>query len=102
MIAVSSSPEALEKFIEAGFPRDDALMQGDRAAIRRKVIRSLGLDESAKLVLYAPTWRDYEFEYFGFPHYDPQQVAEFHATLQDNNAYLLLKSHCNAPLQLPE
>ncbi|OGS92171.1 MAG: hypothetical protein A2Z95_00725 [Gallionellales bacterium GWA2_60_18] len=94
--------QPLEKFIEAGFPRDDALMQGDRAAIRRKVIRSLGLDESAKLVLYAPTWRDYEFEYFGFPHYDPQQVAEFHATLQDNNAYLLLKSHRNAPLQLPE
>jgi CDP-glycerol glycerophosphotransferase len=94
--------QPLEKFIEAGFPRDDALIQKDRTEIRKKVIRSLGLDESAKLILYAPTWRDYAFEYFGFPHYEPQQVAEFHATLQENNAYLLLKSHRNAPLRLPE
>ncbi|MFH0934469.1 MAG: CDP-glycerol glycerophosphotransferase family protein [Pseudomonadota bacterium] len=93
--------QPLEKFVEAGFPRDDALIHGDRAGIRKKVVRSLGLDESAKLILYAPTWRDYAFEYFGFPHYAPQQVAEFHATLLANNAYLLLKSHRNGPLQLP-
>jgi CDP-glycerol glycerophosphotransferase len=93
--------QPLEKFVETGFPRDDALIQGDRAEIKKKVIRSLGLDESAKLILYAPTWRDYAFEYFGFPHYEPQQVAEFHATLLANNAYLLLKSHRNGPLQLP-
>jgi len=37
-----------------GYPRDDILSTGDGAAVRER----LGIAKSAKVVLYAPTWRD--------------------------------------------
>lgn len=39
---------------QVGYPRDDALVAGDGAAIRAK----LGIAADAKVLLYAPTWRD--------------------------------------------
>jgi len=39
---------------QEGYPRDDILRTGDGAAVRAR----LGIAESAKVVLYAPTWRD--------------------------------------------
>jgi CDP-glycerol glycerophosphotransferase (TagB/SpsB family) len=39
---------------EEGYPRDDALLGGDAAAVRAK----LGIADDAKVLLYAPTWRD--------------------------------------------
>ncbi len=48
------------KILETGYPRNDRLSSAtgqDREAIRRR----LGVtDSSVKLVLYAPTWRNYE------------------------------------------
>ncbi|HEX3680361.1 MAG TPA: CDP-glycerol glycerophosphotransferase family protein [Galbitalea sp.] len=37
-----------------GYPRDDILVSGDAAAVRKR----LGVSTTAKVVLYAPTWRD--------------------------------------------
>jgi CDP-glycerol glycerophosphotransferase (TagB/SpsB family) len=39
---------------QEGYPRDDILSSGDGAQIRQR----LGIAKSAKVVLYAPTWRD--------------------------------------------
>nr|WP_243848611.1 CDP-glycerol glycerophosphotransferase family protein [Lysinibacter cavernae] len=39
---------------QVGYPRNDELVTGDRAAARQ----TLGIDSSSKVVLYAPTWRD--------------------------------------------
>ncbi len=39
---------------QEGYPRDDILRAGDGDAIRKR----LGIAKSAKIVLYAPTWRD--------------------------------------------
>ncbi len=39
---------------EEGYPRDDALLTGDTEAVRTK----LGIPDGAKVLLYAPTWRD--------------------------------------------
>lgn len=39
---------------EEGYPRDDVLVGGDPAAIRRR----LGVPDGARVLLYAPTWRD--------------------------------------------
>lgn len=39
---------------EEGYPRDDVLSTGDSAAIRKR----LGIPNSARVLLYAPTWRD--------------------------------------------
>jgi CDP-glycerol glycerophosphotransferase len=39
---------------QEGYPRDDILSTGDDAAVRKR----LGIAKTAKVVLYAPTWRD--------------------------------------------
>ena len=47
------------ELLETGYPRNDRLVnqpEGLRESVRRK----LGVDVQTKLVLYAPTWRDYK------------------------------------------
>lgn len=39
---------------EEGYPRDDVLAAGDRDAVRAR----LGIPDGARVLLYAPTWRD--------------------------------------------
>jgi len=39
---------------QEGYPRDDALVDGDGAAVRRR----LGIADDVTVLLYAPTWRD--------------------------------------------
>lgn len=53
---------------EEGYPRDDALLSGDGAAIRKK----LGIPAKKRVLLYAPTWRDDHLE-----HIDHLDVAAF-------------------------
>lgn len=49
--------------VALGDPRDDALLRADPATSRAAVLQLLGLaDDGAKLVLYAPTWRDGEVD----------------------------------------
>ena len=48
---------AKEKFLNIGLPRNDILF-ADHAAIRDKVYTHFGIHPDAKLVLYAPTYRD--------------------------------------------
>ncbi len=45
------------EILECGFPRNDIFFE-DSAPVIRKVKEKLGVPESAKLVLYAPTFRD--------------------------------------------
>ncbi|UGS26936.1 CDP-glycerol glycerophosphotransferase family protein [Microbacterium resistens] len=53
-----------------GYPRNDALVTGDRDAVRR----ALGIDEDENVLLYAPTWRDDRAEMVDFV--DPEALAE--------------------------
>ncbi|MBX3092397.1 MAG: CDP-glycerol glycerophosphotransferase family protein [Cryobacterium sp.] len=57
---------------EEGYPRDDILVTGDRSAVRAR----LGIPDDARVLLYAPTWRDDRPD-----HVDHLNVAEFTATL---------------------
>ena len=41
-----------------GYPRDDALVTSDAAAVRSAVLARLGIPAHHTVVLYAPTWRD--------------------------------------------
>jgi CDP-glycerol glycerophosphotransferase len=48
------------KILETGYPRNDRLV-AQSAEVRARVRKTLGVnDEKTKLVLYAPTWRDYK------------------------------------------
>ncbi|PJJ71648.1 CDP-glycerol glycerophosphotransferase (TagB/SpsB family) [Diaminobutyricimonas aerilata] len=66
-----------------GYPRNDVLATGDRAAVRRR----LGVDADARVVLYAPTWRDDRTEMV-----DYVDLARFAAELDDDTV-LLVRGH---------
>lgn len=44
--------------LETGYPRNDILHSSAKSIIRDRVRTDLGLDPAARVVLYAPTWRD--------------------------------------------
>jgi CDP-glycerol glycerophosphotransferase len=52
-----------------GYPRNDALVDGDPAAVRR----ALGIGAEERVLLYAPTWRDDRTEMVDF--IDPEKLA---------------------------
>ncbi|GAB6858528.1 CDP-glycerol glycerophosphotransferase family protein [Microbacterium xylanilyticum] len=53
-----------------GYPRNDVLTTGDPARIRA----ALGIDPAARVLLYAPTWRDDRSEIVDFV--DPRALAD--------------------------
>ncbi|MBO3750896.1 CDP-glycerol glycerophosphotransferase family protein [Streptosporangiaceae bacterium NEAU-GS5] len=48
------------EIVEIGYPRNDALVTGDREALSAELRRRIGVPEGRKVVLYAPTFRDYD------------------------------------------
>jgi len=46
--------------LESGLPRNDVLVSPDRDELAAAIRRRLGLAEGKRVVLYAPTWRDYD------------------------------------------
>lgn len=52
-----------EKFWEIGTPREDRLINGDDA-LRDKIRKELGLQQDEKLILFAPTYRKPDDNYF--------------------------------------
>jgi CDP-glycerol glycerophosphotransferase len=65
---------------QEGYPRDDALVSGDGAAVRAR----LGIAEDVTVLLYAPTWRDDRPE-----HVDHLDVAAFTDALGDGYVTLI-------------
>ncbi len=70
-----------------GYPRNDALVTGDAAAIRA----ALGIAEGERVLLYAPTWRDDRREMVDF--IDPELLAE------QAGAVVLMRGHSRTLLQ---
>jgi len=64
-----------------GYPRNDALVTGDTAAVRA----ALGIGEGERVLLYAPTWRDDRIEMVDFV--DPEELA------QRADAVVLVRGH---------
>lgn len=49
-----------KEIISSGYPRNDVLIKNDLNQVER-VKRDLNIPHDKKVILYAPTWRDYEF-----------------------------------------
>jgi CDP-glycerol glycerophosphotransferase len=45
--------------LEVGYPRNDVLLAPDADMLRERVRRRLGIGQEDRVVLYAPTWRQY-------------------------------------------
>ena len=77
--------------LEAGYPRNDVLLT-DRGALRGEVRDRLGLTDEDRVVLYAPTWREYLGVRTGKPVYvDPERLT---AAMPDT--VLLVRGHYNS------
>lgn len=46
--------------LNCGLPRNDVLMQWDKEELKEKIARRYGIESGRRIVLYAPTWRNYE------------------------------------------
>jgi len=79
----------------AGYPRCDALVNADAAAVRREVLDRLGVDHDQKVVLYAPTYRDnLTTRTYAAQRFDELDLAELTARLGSGYT-LLLRGHNN-------
>lgn len=84
------------KMIALGYPRNDALLQGEASLERRhKVRRFLGISESQQAILYAPTWRDDVKAANG--HYDQTLYLDFDAVFRrfGADAVVIQRGHVN-------
>ena len=45
------------KFLPIGMPRNDLFFTSEKEELRKKICNQLGIDESKKIILYAPTYR---------------------------------------------
>ena len=50
---------AKPEILEIGYPRNDILLSEEAPAIRERVRKVLGISDDQKVVMYAPTFRDY-------------------------------------------
>jgi len=73
--------------LEVGYPRNDALLVADRERVRQEVRARLGIAVDARVVLYAPTWRDVDAKVL---HLDPQRLVE-----EIPDVTLLVRGHVN-------
>ena len=83
------------RVLETGYPRNDLLSSPDASERRRAARRSLGLADSTRVVLYAPTWRDARW-------FDLElDVAALGRRFGESHAFLL-RPHPHAPVTSQE
>ncbi len=78
---------------ETGYPRNDALCDGQGGAIRDRVRRELGLRPDSTVVLYTPTWRDDECFAEGSPEIALALDLEGYTRATGGRHDLLVRSH---------
>jgi CDP-glycerol glycerophosphotransferase len=82
------------EILESGYPRNDVLRSGDAGRLAADVRRRLGLPEGKRIVLYAPTWRDDQYDPAGRFRFDVRlDLERAHAELGDDYVFLLRGHH---------
>ena len=80
--------------MEVGYPRNDILVSESGASVRARVRAHFGIPDDARVVLYAPTWRDNQRVGRVFTkvlYLDPAQVVS-----SVENSYLMVRGHYNS------
>jgi CDP-glycerol glycerophosphotransferase len=80
--------------MEVGYPRNDILVSEAGQDVRARVRAHFGIPEDAKVVLYAPTWRDnlrVGRVFTKVLYLDPAEVVS-----SVENSYLLVRGHYNS------
>jgi CDP-glycerol glycerophosphotransferase (TagB/SpsB family) len=84
------------RYLEVGYPRNDVLLDATRGAqVRARVRAALGLSDGDRVVLYAPTWR----EYVGVRDPKPLYLDAEALVRAVPDAVVLLRGHYNATHQ---
>lgn len=81
------------EILEVGYPRNDVLNSPERDAIRSRVRRELGIAESARVVLYVPTFRDDQWDESGRPRYVHKLDIEALRNTLGDETVLLTRMH---------
>lgn len=86
----------LRRIRVTGTPRADIILgrEKDLGSGVTSCREQLGLDEGARIVLYAPTWREYSLDESLWSGFDSEQWS---ACLSRHGAYLLVKLHPHTP-----
>lgn len=110
---VSPSPYATKAFrsafqyqgpvIEAGYPRNDIFYAADVDQVRQRVRQELGITPEQRVILYAPTFRDYEKSHGRFVLDNQLDFEQFESQLGDDYV-LLMREHVvvASKLRIPE
>jgi CDP-glycerol glycerophosphotransferase len=82
------------EMLETGYPRDDLLVRPDRDAIGAGLRQALGIPAAARVVLYAPTYRDHIVDSRGRYRLDLQlDFARLRRALGHDTVFLFRKHH---------
>ena len=81
------------RVLELGYPRNDGLRAETAAADRQRIRASLGIPATARVVLYAPTWRDDAVAADGRPTLPPELRLPDLIEQLDDETILLVRMH---------
>ena len=81
-----------KEVLQIGYPRNDVLFNSDKVKVEQ-IKEKLGLPKNKQILLYAPTWRDNEYDALGrYKFILPIDLEAFKKELGDQY-YLLLTPH---------
>ncbi|MBG0833404.1 CDP-glycerol glycerophosphotransferase family protein [Planomonospora sp. ID67723] len=84
--------------LESGYPRNDVLVSPDREGLAARVRARLGVAADARLVLYAPTFRDYDRRNASLK----LDLAEAHRVLGPGHEFLIRGHSMQATPNIPQ
>lgn len=79
--------------LETGYPRNDMLINDNRPDAIDKLKKSWGLPGDKKIILYAPTWRDDEFNGEGKYQFRPKLDFDMLKDALGNDFVMIVKYH---------
>lgn len=80
-----------DKIIETGYPRNDILTNYNKELVEN-IKNSLGIDDSKKVILYAPTWRDNVYDVKGYSFMPKVDFKKWREVLGDDY-FIIYKPH---------